>query len=354
LIALAAMLPLGNVSSSLIDAGRGFPYRAFSELPSTPIKLKGGSLEVAFAPGSTILPRADILGWAERSARSVVSYYGRLPTPTAKVLFVPVPGREINGTTYGYGGAASRVVLGSDATAADLEADWVLIHKLVHHGFPFIVGPRDWMHEGVATYVEPIARAQSGLIPVDEVWRQLVVGLPQGQPRRGDRGLDGTPTWGRTYWGGAMFFLLADVELRRRTGNRTGLQQVLQSTVAEGGNITQQWTIDRFNAVGARATGTDVLGELYECMKDTPRNVDLIALWRDLGVKLVGRNVQYDDAAQLAHIRGAITARLASPVRESLSALRPGLVERSQVNAEPKQYSGNEAPCRSFPWISER
>ena len=53
-----------------------------------------------------------------------------------------------------------------------------------------------------------------------------------------------------------MFFLIADVEIRRRTGNRMGLQHVLQFTVAEGGNITQEWTVERFNAAAARATGT--------------------------------------------------------------------------------------------------
>jgi len=195
------------------------------------------------------------------------------------------------------------------------------------------------MHEGVATYVEPIARAQTGLIPVDEVWRQLVVGLPKGQPRYGEEGLDGTTSWGRTYWGGAMFFLLADVEIRRRTNNQRGLQQVLQLTVAEGGNITQEWTVDRFTAVSARATGTNVMAQLYECLKDTPRTVDLIALWQDLGVKLVGRNVQYDDDAQLAHIRRAIT--------QSLQASAQGLRRFPISSVRTTNLSG----CATFPWI---
>ena len=340
-ILLVAMLPVRNVASDSIYTGWGFPYRAFSELPSTPIKLNGGVLEVAFAPGVTALRRDEILGWAEQSARSVVAYYGRLPTPTAKLLFVPRPGRRINGTTYGYVGAASRILFGSDTTSAGLEKDWVLVHELVHHGFPYIVGPRNWMHEGVATYVEPIARAQMGLIPVDEVWRQLVVGLPHGQPRQGDKGLDGTPTWGRTYWGGAMFFLLADVELRRRTANQRGLQHVLRQTVSEGGNITQEWTVERFNVVSARATGTDVMAQLYDCLKDTPQVVDLTMLWSDLGVKLVGRKVEYDDNAQLANIRRAITQ---PPLVSAQGS--PG----SRVTPERR---ANASACTTFPWIKQ-
>ena len=200
---------------------------------------------------------------------------------------------------------------------------------------------RDWAHEGVATYVEPIARAQMGLIPVDEVWRQLVVGLPQGQPRNGDKGLDGTPTWGRTYWGGAMYFLIADVEIRRRTGNRRGLQHVLRRTVEEGGNITAGWTVERFNAVAARATGTSVLAELYACMKDAPRVVKLPALWRDLGVMRAARRIYYDDKAPLANIRRAITEPLDTTVERS-----PDAVQRQDVYPP--------SACANIPWIDQQ
>ena len=339
LAVLMVLPPVRDVASNSIYTGWGFPYRAFSELPGTVIKLDGGLLEVAFAPGATSLGRAEILDWAEQSARAVVSYYGRLPTPTAKLLFVPVQGRKINGTTYGYAGAASRILFGRDTNSADLAKDWVLVHELVHHGFPYIVGPRNWMHEGVATYVEPIARAQMGLIPVDDVWRQLILGLPNGQPGAGDNGLDGTPTWGRTYWGGAMFFLLVDVELRRRTHNRKGLQHVLQLTVAEGGNITQEWTVERFIAVGARATGTNVMAQLYDCLKDTPREIALTALWSDLGVELIERNVRYNDAAQLAHIRRAITEPLTKTAN------------RSHVTANSPIHIARKSSCSTFPWI---
>ena len=320
--------------------GARFPYEAFSDLSRSRIELEGGVLEVAFSPGSTRLSQQDILAWTRISAESVVAYFGQMPTRTARLMFVPVPGQRIRGTTFGYRGAASRVLFGSDTTAIGLKRDWVLVHELVHHGFPFIEGRRDWMHEGLATYVEPIARAQMDLIPVEDVWRQLVAGLPNGQPRSGDKGLDGTPTWGRTYWGGAMFFLLADVEIRRRTNNEIGLQHVLQLTVAEGGNITQVWTVERFNAAGARATGTQVLAQLYNCLKDVPRTIDLPGLWNDLGVSLVNRQIHFDDNASLASIRRAITEPYKAPARQ----LQPALA-----------YVSNPASvCSSFPWINSR
>ena len=115
------------------------------------------------------------------------------------------------------------------------------------------------MEEGLATYVEPIARAQAGELSVHKVWGDLVRGLPQGLPRDGDRGLDHTPTWGRTYWGGALFYLLADVEIRRRTDNRRGLQDALRAIVAAGGNIARYWPVEKVLAAGDKGTGTQVL-----------------------------------------------------------------------------------------------
>ena len=43
----------------------------------------------------------------------------------------------------------------------------------------------------------------------------MVRDMPKGLPQAGDEGLDNTDTWGRKYWGGAMFCLFADVEIRK-------------------------------------------------------------------------------------------------------------------------------------------
>jgi hypothetical protein len=106
--------------------------------------------------------------------------------------------------------------------------------------FPSVPHDHHWIEEGIATYVEPIARSQVGDLSPETVWRELVDGLPKGLPASGDRGLDNTHTWGRTYWGGALFCLMADVEIHRRTHNRYGLQDALRgiSALAATWNVT--------------------------------------------------------------------------------------------------------------------
>ena len=130
-------------------------------------------------------------------------------------------------------------LLGSTWATEDdeLKNDWVMTHEMVHYAFPSVAAEHHWLEEGIATYVEPIARLEAGQIHAAKVWGDLVRGLPFGLPQPGDEGLDHTPTWGRTYWGGAMFCLLADVRIRRATNNRYGLRDALRAIVVAGGNM---------------------------------------------------------------------------------------------------------------------
>src|SRR5437660_11693384 len=96
-------------------------------------------------------------------------------------------------------------------------------------------------------------------MPLDEMSRTFVRDMPKGEPGPDDEGLDNTHTWGRTYWGGAIFCLVADVRIRERTSNRKGLQDALRGILNGGGNITEDWNIEKALALGDQATGTHVL-----------------------------------------------------------------------------------------------
>ena len=87
--------------------------------------------------------------------------------------------------------------------------------------------------------------------------------MHQGLPATGDKGLDHTPTWGRTYWGGAMFCLLADVEIRKRSNNNLSLQDALRGILKAGYSMKTDVdnALEIFEA-GDRATKLPVLGRL--------------------------------------------------------------------------------------------
>ena len=164
-----------------------------------------------------------------------------------------------------------------------------------------------WLSEGLAVYVEPIARVQAGDLTAAEIWQAMMRDMPKGLPQAGDRGLDNTDTWGRKYWGGAMFCLLADIEIRKRTNNRLGLQDAMRGVIAAGGNHEKDWPIDRVlvdRRQGRRRRRADKASQ-----RDGTKARDARSrrLWRDLGLRPQGESLAFDDTAPLAAIRKAIT-----------------------------------------------
>ena len=282
--------------------------------PPEAIHIGGSTIEVSFGPGPLEAPEPEIRAWITNAASAVAGYFGRFPVAHARLLIRPVTGRKgvFNGTTWGNRRAAdafTRISLGELTTAGQLQNDWMMTHELVHMGFPDIEGrEHHWIEEGMATYVEPVARVQAAQLSADKVWADMIRSMPQGLPQSGDQGLDHTHTWGRTYWGGALFWLLADVQIREQTGNRKGLQDALRAIVSAGGTLDHEWPIERVLTTGDAAAGCSVLEDLYSQMKDAPVQTDLPALWRRLGVRASGDRVAYDDTAPLAQLRQAIMA----------------------------------------------
>ena len=296
---------------------------------SQTFRVGGATVEVDFSPGHLDLPFAQVIPWVENAASAVATYYGRFPVPRDRILIQIRPGEEgvMQGTTWGgVGGfpAFTRIRLGEHTTPKELSDDWMMTHELVHTGFPSQDDAQHWIEEGLAVYVEPVARVQAGFLRPEQIWSDMVRDMPKGNPQTGDEGLDRTHTWGRTYWGGAQFCLLADVTIREQTRNRKGLQDALRAMVAAGGAIDQDWQIRKALQAGDAVTGTHVLEELYDRMNNTPVAVDVEGLWKKLGVVRGAVGIRFDDTAPDAAIRIAITktpvAGRISPDENSLSA----------------------------------
>jgi hypothetical protein len=274
---------------------------------ATELNVEGGTLRVELGSGDFSAGNAAILTWVERSARIVAAYYDGFPQPQATIELRPMSGTGVQGgTTYGAPSPLIRVRLGREVTAAQLENDWVMVHEMTHLALPDVGEQHAWLSEGLATYIEGIERVQAGNRTEEDVWTEELRSMPRGLPQPGDAGLDRTHTWGRTYWGGAMFCLMADVDIRERTHNLRGLQDAVRAVVRASGGLRAEWPIERVLATGDAAVGTTSLEDLYARMKDSAYAPDLTALWRSLGVEADGDSVRLSDSAPLADVRHAI------------------------------------------------
>jgi len=269
--------------------------------------LHGSSVRLDIDGEASAEQRALIEAWVSKSADAVARYYGKFPVPNVRIRVAITEGDDVGGgITYPGRIPVIQIRLGHRATEAVMMThDWVMVHEMIHLAFPYMDGRHNWMAEGIAVYVESIARAQAGHVPEAQIWRDFARGLNRAWPKD-NRGFEISTSWGMTYWGGALFCLLADIAIRQQTDNRAGLQRALRAINAKR-DFRREWDFRETLKIGDAATGVTVLTSQYEAMRETRVEVDLPALWTKLGVARKDDTVTLDDAAPLAAIRKAIT-----------------------------------------------
>jgi hypothetical protein len=287
-----------------------FVQSARAQMTSTK-ELYGAEITLALSGDAPIVDDHLIWSWIAKSAYAVHVYYGRFPVPAVAILIRLQAGKGVKGGRTFPGDVPNiEIRVGADSTENDLlYRDWVMVHEMVHLAFPWMDLQHNWMAEGLAVYVESIARLQAGHVSREHVWGDFVRMMPRGLPEPGDQGLDVTVSWGRTYWGGAIFCLLADVRIRRDTLGRIGLQHALRAINAER-DFRRQWDFRETLAIGDSATNTTTLTSQYENMRTTPTLVDLDSMWTELGVIRSGNAISLNDGAPLANIRRSIESRM--------------------------------------------
>jgi hypothetical protein len=317
------------------------PGRSPAAGAMTSTLLIGGSrIDVNIEANDLKISHDELMHWVQSAGEAVATYYGKYPRPHVTLRIRSFRGRGVrNGQTFGSDGGFIKIGVGTETDASDLGEDWMLTHEMVHLSFPSVPDDHHWIEEGIATYVEPIARIEAKQMSASRMWADLARDMPKGVPDPDDKGLDRTHTWASTYWGGALFCFLADVDIRKQTHNQKGLQDALRGILDSGGDITQDWNLLDTLKAGDRATGVSVLTDLYGKMGNRPMNVDLDALWKQLGIEPDGRTVRFNEDAPLAAIRRAITAPEAAKASQPASNGLPSAVFAGRTAASSKRSS---------------
>jgi predicted metalloprotease with PDZ domain len=286
-------------------------YTAFGDFRRVRADVAGATLDVVLLGEPLAMGDAETVGWVKSAAGCVASLFGRFPV--SATVFV-VPARRGDGVVFGrvfsLAGASVVLLFGTEAKPASMHTDWVAVHELFHLGTPSFVGEAHWLEEGLATYYEPILRERAGWMTEEDLWRHFAEAMPRGLRKEGDPpALDDRDDIDSTYWGGALFAMLADVRIREATGGARSLDDVLRAALAQLGDATHGARLADFVRVGDAATGTHVLADLVARDAVAGEPVDLAGLWRDLGVvEAAGGGVALRDDAPRAAVRKGIAA----------------------------------------------
>jgi hypothetical protein len=319
-------------------------YAAFGKLKPVRFSHRGVPIEVAKLDDKLTLSNDALMHWLA-SAVDTVSIEGHFPAERLQVLAVP-SGPSHDPVAFGMvarGGAGSVMLFVADnAREEALVRDWVLPHELSHLWFPFVDRDHAWLSEGLATYLQEVLRARSGVISAEDAFTGLAQGMRSarregtGRDMRAEsRDMNDTYAYRSVYWAGAAFFLMADVELRKRSAGHQSLETLLLGLRAHH-PYEHTWNADDLLHRLDELAGMAVFMPLaVECLKRPFPDVE--PTLAALGLREGKDGAVLDDAAPLADIRRALfSARMDSA---SLSRSNPDTA----------------APLRSpAPWVGSR
>jgi hypothetical protein len=255
----------------------------------------------------------------EAAYRAVASFYAQAPDSEILVLIAPLP--KERGVRFGQllpeSAPGIVMLVGEETTESDLGDDWMLVHELFHVGTPSYGARSGWFDEGLATYFEPLVRARAGLGNERKIWQEFATEMPRGLDALTGRGLGAGESRDDIYWGGGLFCLLADVEARKRTNGKKGLEDGLRAVLRAGGNSSVVWSLDDTLKAMDAGIGEPVLRELAKRHVAKGAPVDLGRLFQELGVVPAGaklpqahspgpKRVRFDETAPLAAVRRSI------------------------------------------------
>jgi hypothetical protein len=282
LLALSALLLVTSLPACSTTNPRFVKKAQISQT----LMVSGSILRVEMADERLLAKQQLWLDWVQQGAQIVSQYYARFPVKEVNIILYPFDGEGVK-TGRAVPGVTPEitVLVGVNSTADQLRTDWIMVHEMVHLALPYVQREHRWLSEGLAVYVESIARAEAGAISKKRVRTQFIRRMPQGQPQEGDQGLDGNTRWGRVYWGGAIFALIADNRIREETDSKKSLKEVLRALVDDGMTFEQSLDIESIFIHADNTIGKSIIMPLYEEYKDSGKAFDLRFLHNKEAIK---------------------------------------------------------------------
>lgn len=278
------------------------------------ITMPGGTVELAITGDLPVRKRDGLRDWITQGAQALVDVSGRLPVPRLQVLVVPL-GRGGEPVPWGEvqrgGGDAVHLFIDERRPIAEFHADWTLVHELSHLLHPPLDVEGRWFSEGVASYYQNTLRARTGMLSPIQAWRKLHAGFERGRNAtlpdlsllEASEHMMRDRAFQRVYWSGAAIALLADVELRRRSGGAKSLDTAMAALQACCLPAQRQWSsvalMTRLDAM----SGTDVFTRLYSRHARASEFPDLRPVYAHLGLEVQGGKLHTHDHAAGARLR---------------------------------------------------
>ena len=295
------------------------------------VDVPGATLRVAMLKGDEELDPRDIFKWVGAAASDVSLAYGRFPNPSPQVIVVPTPDRRGSsavpfGRVIRDGGETVQLFVNPDLPMSEFMGDWTATHEFSHLMLPYMSRRYRWISEGFAQYYQNVLLARSGAYPELRAWQKIAEGLERGRRSRPELSPNEAAEGGirtglmKVYWSGAAIALIADVQLRERSGGKESLDTVLERLQLCCLPSNRVWSGKELFRRLDSLIAEPVFMPLYRRYADTAGFPGTTELFGRLGLSVNDGVVRFRHNDDLSEVRAAITKPATASWREQLAA----------------------------------
>lgn len=269
----------------------------------------------------------SMVPWVRATANTIAAAYGTFPNPDSSVFLIPVGNQgwdRESAVSFGRvvrdGGETIELMINQNRPIAQFYQEWTPLHEFSHLMLPYLDRQQRWISEGFAQYYQNVFLARAEQHTAREAWQKIYDGLERGResaPGLSPNDAAHAPMRDarmKVYWSGASLALMADVELRRRSGGRESLDSVLGRLQQCCLPSTYAWSgVELFRKLD------DLLDEplfldLYRQYANADEFPDARPILARLGISVRDGQVVIDQSAELSSVRKAITKPVPAPL----------------------------------------
>lgn len=300
-------------AATLVFAASRMPLLAQAEIP-------GATLRIEVRQPITDDKAAEIVEWLRSASSNVSLAYGRFPNPSPRIVVIPTGRGSWGGSSPVPFGRVTRdreekieFFVNPDRPIHEFYSDWTATHEFSHLMLPYVRSRHKWISEGFASYYQNVLMARAGRYTESEAWQKLYAGFERGRLSRPELSPNEAAAAGvrkarmKIYWSGAAIALLADIELRERSGGRESLDVALDRLQRCCLPSRSSWSGPRLFRKLDSLLDEPVFMPLYGRYADTAGFPDMRPALQRLGVRIDSSDVSVTPHAELADLRMDIT-----------------------------------------------
>jgi predicted metalloprotease with PDZ domain len=257
----------------------------------------GTRLRISFSEPVERERAQKLATWLQQVADGVGKVNGSLPWPEITVRLVD-DYRSSAAVAFGRvtrrNGMAIDLRVNLDRPIDEFYTDWKATHEFSHLLLPRIDWRQRWISEGFASYYQNVLMARAGHYTREQAIAKLTSGFERGRASRPELSPNEAAREGirraryKIYWSGAAVALLADTQLRQRSGGAQSLDTALDRFRNCCLDDDREWTGETLFRKLDALVDEPVFMPLYRQYADTPGFPDVaVALADDALLKRI-------------------------------------------------------------------